>query len=530
MPPDPASATDRSARDRVASDAFAPAPGEAVAEAVFPKGPLFRLLQAGVVVVAASLFPFFVDGLEDYRYWERLDASPLWRAVSWQDPPAAEAQPAGAPKANEDEELDDAELDRMAGVHGSAGLAAGASDTDDAAAGLPGAPTGDDPLAVDDETLKGQTIWLEGDLEHGAPLFRALADLARGRRSHVRIGHWGDSHIANDGITHVTRLLLQKRFGDGGHGFVLPQGRTEWYSHKGVTLAPSEGWTIVNFLNGNAKDGAYGYGGVGVDGGLGETVTWTSSAKTAWSNAYLYFRAKGRGAWLARIDNKAQPKVEFSAAAPTDLAAAWTTTDAAHAIQVKVASGKVRLFGVALERERGVVYDSLGEVGARGVRWKNADAAHLQATMALRKPDAVIVNYGGNERLDKLAEATYVQRMNDVVTLLKGGRTDVACLVFGPSDHGVREKGAVVSDPAIVKLIRWQRRVAKESNCLFFDTRALMGGDGSMGRWVKQGLGWSDYSHFTAKGERAMGQGTYRALLRGMRDWLRLHPEAARRK
>ncbi len=535
MATDPAAGTDRSARDRVArvaSDAFAPAPGETVADAVFPKGPLLRLLQAIAVLVAASLVPYVLPGLENYRYWERQPLVLHLLVSTLRGEATADAEPAaaGAPKSNDDDQLDDAELERMAGVHGAAGLAGGASETDDAATGLPGAPTGDDPLVVDDETLKGQSVWLEGDLEHGAPLFRAFAALARGRRSHVRIGHWGDSHIANDGITHVTRLLLHKRFGDGGHGFVLPQGRTEWYSHKGVTLTPSEGWALVNFLNGNAKDGAYGYGGVGLDGGPGEAVTWTTTGKTPWSHAQLYFRAKGRGAWQARVDGKAVPKAEFSPSASADLAAAWTVTEAPHAIQVKLAAGRARLFGIALERERGVVYDSLGEVGARGVRWKNADAAHLQATMALRKPDAVIINYGGNERLDKLAEATYVQRMNDVVALLKGGRDDVACLVFGPSDHGVREKGEVVSDPAIVKLIRWQRRVAKESNCLFFDTRALMGGDGSMGRWVKQGLGWSDYSHFTAKGERVMGQGTYRALLRGMRDWLRLHPEAARRR
>ncbi|MSQ85190.1 MAG: hypothetical protein EXR77_20325, partial [Myxococcales bacterium] len=484
---------------RVASDAFAPAPGEAVPVAEFPRQPLVRLAQVLAVLIAASLGPFVHPVLDEYRYWERFDWTPIGRAVGLAQPLPPEVVTAtDAPKANEGDELDDDAVTRMAGLHSRpAALAADAS-AGQAVAGLAGDATSDNPLNIDDAALADQKVWLQGDLEHGAPLFQALVDLAGGRRRHVRIAHYGDSHIANDGITHVTRLLLQKRFGDGGHGFVLPQGRTEWYSHKGIDLQPSDGWTMVNFLNGNAKDGAYGYGGVGLDGDAGDSVTWSATGKATWSVATVYLRSKGKAQLVGKIDNKAGQKYEIAAGSPTELAHSFAATDGKHALTVRLAAGKVRLFGVALERESGVVYDSLGEVGARGVRWKNADSSHMQAMMALRKPDAIIVNYGGNERLDKLAEGTYVQRMNDVVSLLKANRTNVACLVFGPSDHGVREKGVVVSDPAIVKLIRWQRRVAQESKCLFFDTRGLMGGEGSMDRWVKQGLGWSDYSHFTA--------------------------------
>src|SRR5215204_271690 len=37
----------------------------------------------------------------------------------------------------------------------------------------------------------------------------------------TRITHYGDSPITNDGITGTTRQLLQERFGDSGHGFIL---------------------------------------------------------------------------------------------------------------------------------------------------------------------------------------------------------------------------------------------------------------------------------------------------------------------
>jgi hypothetical protein len=90
---------------------------------------------------------------------------------------------------------------------------------------------------------------------------------------------------------------------------------------------------------------------------------------------------------------------------------------------------------------------------------------------------------------------------------------------MAPSDHGSKKGGKIISDPAVIRISGWQKKMAAEVGCLYFDTRAAMGGDGAMGRWVRDGLGWSDYSHFTAQGERAMGQIIYRALLEGLRRW-----------
>ena len=501
----------------VPPDPFAPAPGEVDAVAALPVAALRRLAIVASVVAAVSLIPFAADSLRNYRYWQHFDASPLLRAVTLQAPVQVQAPAGNAPPApGKDEELDDAEVAQLAGLPPAGPAALPAPATVAAQDAEPAA------LVVDAAAYGDQTVWLEGDLAWGAPLFQALIDLAHGRRNLVRIGHWGDSHIANDGITDVTRKLLQARFGDGGHGFTLGQGRTEWYVHKGVVAKASEDWRMVNFLNGNASDGAYGYGGVALDGDPGDNVVWTTPAKHPWTKALLYLRSAGKATWTVKVDAKTPAKREVGEASGTDFVHTVAAAAGKHTLSLRLASGRGRLYGVAFERDQGVVYDSLGEVGARGTRWNQANAEHLGAQMKLRHPDAIIINYGGNERQDKLAEASYAKQMASVIKRLRGGRTNVACLVFGPSDHGIRQGGDVVSDPAIVKLIHWQRKIATEAKCLFFDTRATMGGDGAMGKWVKSGLGWSDYSHFTALGEKAMGQATYRALLKGLADWRQL--------
>lgn len=491
--------------------------------------PWAHLATVLVVVGSASLVPYAHPGLVDWRYWDRFDAAPLERALTLRAPDADEtvalAQDVAPPLVAETMELAGAELDRLAGgpavvrVPKPALAPPAGEGAESEAATLPGAATAANPLLVADDVLGDQSVWIEDPDATLGPLWRGFEELVRQRRSYVRIAHYGDSHAANDGITNVTRLLLQRRFGDGGHGFTLVQGRTQWYVHKGVQRSASDGWRLVNFLTGNAKDGAYGYGGVAADGGAGAAYTLGTAGTHTASRATLTWRSLGRATIAVALDGKPRKMVEISTPVGTDGSETWAFPDGKHTITWTVKAGRVRVFGAALERDRGVVYDSLGEVGARGTRWLNTGEAHLKAMLAQRPPDLVILNYGGNERLDKVSESKYLERMSRVVARLRSGRATTACLVLGPSDHGIRQRGQIVSDPAVLRIHGWQRTLARQSGCAFFDTLAFMGGEGAMGRWHKSGLGWADYSHFSPKGEQVMGVGMYRALMKGLRQW-----------
>ena len=519
LPAEPAATVPAAApASRGDSAAFAAALGEpGAAPAQFPLGPLGRLYLVAAVLALASLVPYLSSEWVDYRYWNRLDVEPLIRAATLTAPTRMEGPGDGPKPTSAEDDLSEGDIAALAGVP--AGVALPGAATAEEEAPLAGAVTSTEALVITDELLGSQKVWLEGDVQLLAPFFQALTDLTHGKRAKVRVGHWGDSHLANDGLTHVARLLLHARFGDGGHGFTLVQGRTEWYAHKGITRAVSTGWRDFNFLSGNARDGSYGYGGVTVEGGPGEQFTLTNSAKQPASQLHLYYRSLGKASLSLKVDGKAMDRLDVSEPAGTEAVKVWQTAEGKHASSWRVSSGRMRVHGVALERERGLVYDSLGEVGARGVRWTQADAAAMTQTMALRRPDLLILNYGGNERQDKLSQDSYTTKMSEVVTLFKAGRSDVACILMAPSDHGIRKGGKIISDPAVVRIIGWQRKMAKEVGCLFLDTRAAMGGEGAMGRWVRDGLGWSDYSHFTAQGERVMGQIIYRALLEGLRRW-----------
>ncbi len=493
----------------------------------FPLEALSRLAQMLTLVILASLVPYAIPSLRDYQYWDRLDPTPLKLALRMEAPASPvkmpeeladkPPQPANAAAEDEAEAEADAEAAKVMPQDLTAPPLAPEAD-------VPGAAVAADKLlTVTDDQLGDQKTWIEGNPHALDGFIQAVADLANGKRQYVRIAHYGDSHMANDGITDVTRKMLQRRFGDGGHGFSLVHARTAWYKHRGIKRTASEGWKITNFLNGNGTDGAYGYGGVAVEGGPGETFA-LDSQKHPVSHAFLYYRSAGKAVVSVKVDGKNADALQINDAAGVDGMREWKLPLGPHSVTWRVTAGNVRLFGGALETDRGIVYDSLGEVGARGTRWLNANEGHLTTTLKQRNPDLVIFNYGGNERIDKITEAQYLERMGKVVNRFvlvpeQGGKPQPArsCLLIGPGDHGVRKAGKVVSDTDIIRIIDWQRKLAKQTGCAFWDSRAAMGGEGSMGRWVSSGLGWADYAHFSPKGEAFMGVATYRALLRAFK-------------
>ncbi len=349
------------------------------------------------------------------------------------------------------------------------------------------------------------------------PFFAALADLAHGRRTKVRARHYGDSHLANDGISHVLRVLLQRRFGDGGHGFVLAASRSKWYSHKGVRIESSDDWKSRSYLGGGFGDNAYGYGGEGSQGAAGASAKVSTGAKGHGARAErieLWWRGGGDSELAVELDG--QKVAPIKAKDGVDTRSSWgKLADAGHRVRVRVVHGRPKLYGWVLERERGIVWDSLGIVGARARRWLGSDAAHVAAQVRERDTQLLVLNYGANSRLDKISEAKYADSFLQVIQRLRPNPNE-ACLILGPGDHGKREKGQIVSEQRTVEIIGWQRKVADRAGCAFFDVRRAMGGDGSMGRWVAEGLGWADYAHLTPRGQATLGKALFQALMQGM--------------
>jgi len=146
------------------------------------------------------------------------------------------------------------------------------------------------------------------------------------------------------------------------------------------------------------------------------------------------------------------------------------------------------------------------------------DEQHWAEQLQHRAPDLVIVNYGTNEsQFEKLPMDRYEADTREVIRRIRSALPETSIMFLAPMDRGERgEGGATITRPMIPKLVGYQRRIASEEGCAFFDTFTAMGGEGTVARWseARPRLMGGDFTHPTAKGAEIVGTLIYNAMMR----------------
>lgn len=358
-----------------------------------------------------------------------------------------------------------------------------------------------------------------------APFFAALRDAERPEERRIaRITWWGDSAVVSDGYTGTVRERLQARFGDAGPGFILPTTTFDGYLRAGVRLLRNS-WTAYNVIQGNLSSGLYGLAGIQASSWGGASSTFESLG-APFTRVDVYYRAFPKAGGIQIFaDDAGTATATQSAESATQKDEVWRWTAPAGGVKkvrVRAAGkGETVLYGVALERgDNGVTLDAFGLLGMRARRWLNADAAHLAGQIAQRAPDLLVLNFGGNERVDgDLSVAKHLEDMRAVIAVFKAGAPGAACLLVGPIAHGETVKGRVVVDPDLATIYAAQRKAAAEAGCAFFDTVAAMGGDGAIAAFRKKKLIGGDLSHLNGRGHKVVGELIADWLLAAYDSW-----------
>ncbi|MDQ2855245.1 MAG: GDSL-type esterase/lipase family protein [Acidobacteriota bacterium] len=345
----------------------------------------------------------------------------------------------------------------------------------------------------------------------------------------TRITHYGDSPITNDGITGTTRRLLQERFGDAGHGFILIDRPWAWYGHQAITFSSGGGWTADSFMNPRVRDGAFGLGGVTFRAdGPGKYARYapasTGDTGKSTSRLEVYYLAQPGGGQFSASANgtKTETVSTDSESAKSGFHELKASQAGANTFEIKSLSGSVRLFGAVLENDGpGVVYDSLGVNGAYAGLLKSVmNEQHWVEQLQHRKPDLVVLNYGTNESeyaSDDQMER-YEKDLCEVVRRVHSALPSTPVLIITPMDRGKRAGGGkIITLESIPKIVDMQQRVARDTGCAFFNMFAAMGGAGTMAQWHagKKHLVGADLTHPNAEGAETVGVLIFEALIDG---------------
>jgi lysophospholipase L1-like esterase len=329
----------------------------------------------------------------------------------------------------------------------------------------------------------------------------------------VKIAWYGDSAIISDGYTGEVRSRLQQRFGNAGPGFILAAPTFEGYLRDGVRLK-RQGWESQAVIAGELKSGEYGYGGVVSTSFGGATATF--EATTPVGAIEVWYEAIPKGGKLQLfLDGASTPTAVETTAG--EGAKVWRHVPEKPVKSVKLRAGGeglVRVFGLVLDTaSRGLQLDPIGILGIRGRRWLNADASHLTQQVGKRSPDLIVLNFGGNERVDGgLTKASHKSDIGKTLDALRAGAPKASCLLVGPIAHGEDKGKGIVLDPELAIIYEAQREVADDKGCAFFDTLAAMGGKKALKTWRDKNWLSGDYAHLTNKGHETLGD--------LMADWL----------
>jgi lysophospholipase L1-like esterase len=346
----------------------------------------------------------------------------------------------------------------------------------------------------------------------------ALEKLAAGEDDDgkVRILAYGASHTQADAYTGYLRAYLQRRFGNGGQGFVSLGRVNPWYRtldtrvrHRHLKVRHATYRQEVE----NEPLGLFGAAFIGrTKMAFGEIQTSNVSESTRFE--VHYYAEPGGGDFTLQVDDETIALVRTKARSPGAAYHSFETTSGRHRIRAQLrGNGPVRLFGVTAETTApGVVVDTLGISGSKmasHLRWR--EDAWIDAVRR-RRPDLVTFAYGTNETMDPPGSIElYEQQLTNVVARLRSAVPEASCVFIAPFDLPKAKRSRLLT------IIDAQRRISQEFNCGFWDGYAFMGGAGSMRRWVKAKppLASTDYVHLTNRGYVYAGLALGDALMRG---------------
>lgn len=406
-------------------------------------------------------------------------------------------------------------------------------------------------------------------LEH---FYGALKRVERGEGK-ARVVVYGASHMACDSFTQHLRRRLQKRFGDGGPGFVV--GAKPWrnYNHRDVTISYEGRWRS-SFVSRTRShpDGLYGLAGVSwasdrrYDVSRFATRSKGATGRRVSEVEVYYWKQPKGGDFYVTLDGK-RKRVRTRSRKAKPGYARFTLPDGPHSVELRPrGNGEVRFFGVSMERSQpGVVVDTLGINGARAQSHLEWRSDVYEAHLARRKPDLLIMAYGTNATGDKDDPIdAYEARLDRVLLKARAAAGDASCVYVGPSDRPLKvgpmdvvpelakklldhqgrtlerkrlfpakRKGRTrraakskgprsaplffLPRPRQAQVIAAQKRVALKHGCAYWDWNAMMGGDLSMIRWVhaKPRMAAKDYVHHNRGGYKRAADLFWDALMGG---------------
>jgi lysophospholipase L1-like esterase len=178
----------------------------------------------------------------------------------------------------------------------------------------------------------------------------------------------------------------------------------------------------------------------------------------------------------------------------------------------------VPVYGLNFDNGKGVHVDNFSNRGNSGLPISMFNVEMMQEFNDKLHYNLVVLQYGTNVlNYGSYDYYWYEKRMTKVVKHIKQCFPGVAVLIVSTADKSTKYDLEMKTDSAVVPLAMAQKKYAVKSEAGFIDLYTLMGGDGSMIKWVDAvpSKANKDYTHFNYIGSKEIAKLIFNQIKEG---------------
>lgn len=331
--------------------------------------------------------------------------------------------------------------------------------------------------------------------------------------------HIGDSHLQADIATGLLRTELQKNFGNGGRGLIVPwrlAGTNEPLDYKFTLNTSYKSAKIMK----QPWETQVGFTGVGVEPSAhGFDLTIESLADTDGEFRFIRLYLDG-SLTVADVKGLSGFGYGFDVDDNTDdgYIDIFLDRDVTNVVLSLYAPSKVTFFGTLLSTEKpGVCYHVIGNNGAAFSSYNSLP--RFGESISTLYPDLIIVSLGTNDAFGRVDGAGFYNEIDRIVRTMLTNNPEAKILLTTPKEcqkrvrTGGRRRSTsyrVVDNCKVVRDIIMD--YGKEHGIAVYDWWTVAGASGASDKWLAKDLLSKDRVHNTREGYELFGNIFYDAL------------------
>lgn len=397
---------------------------------------------------------------------------------------------------------------------------------------------GADSLAISKDTLVDKKIVFDETLgikfpaenfdeykgyQYLIPFYESLFQLENNPEKKVRIAYFGDSMTDGDMIVKDLRSDFQAKYGGNGVGFVSITSESA-ASRSSITHQYSGNWKTQSYLNVKRPRSPFGVNGHVFFANDTAHIEWIRFKAnnvrfaTSLDNPTLFYGKSGN--MSGKVDVIIGKDTIQKKLSPTSLVNTLNISSASlkgfKADFIKADS--IPIFGFNFDDGKGVHVDNFSQRGNSGLPISTFNPSVMQSFNAKLGYNLIILHYGTNVLNYGTKDYTWYDRsMTKTINHLKECFPGVSILIISTADKSKKYDLVMKTDSAVVPLTIAQKRYALKTESGFVNLYTLMGGDGSMVKWVEEDPAKAnkDYTHFNHRGAKKIAELLYEQLNMG---------------